>query len=235
MDDRSADQQIHSRRNRSRPAEAAALALVVPLRLLGTQNGPDAACLVEAAFDRPLRNSLTRGTSFRWANIWHSTMEPRISHFELGRQNSAITDRWPHRQKSAPVEIESELHRLLSSARAPSKQGPYQQMATLSAQVLREHGALRTMECWLDEAGPEASSYHGETARRDEHRYGSFFEAAGVHDGETVVISWVEWPDKATRDKGMAKVTSDPRMQFDGQAPVFDGSRLIAGGFFPML
>jgi uncharacterized protein YbaA (DUF1428 family) len=112
----------------------------------------------------------------------------------------------------------------------------YQRMAMLSAQILREYGALRTMECWLDETGPEASSYHGDTARRDEeHRYNSFSEAAGVHDGETVVMSWVEWPDKATRDAGMAKLTSDPRMQFDGQAPVFDGSRLIAGGFLPML
>lgn len=111
----------------------------------------------------------------------------------------------------------------------------YQKMALLSAEVVKEHGALRTMECWLDEGGPEASTYHGETARRAEHPYSSFSKAAGVADGETLVMSWVEWPDKAARDVGMAKVTSDPRMQFEGQAPVFDGSRLIAGGFLPML
>ncbi|MES2843319.1 MAG: DUF1428 domain-containing protein [Pseudomonadota bacterium] len=111
----------------------------------------------------------------------------------------------------------------------------YQQMAVLSAEVVKEHGALRTMECWLDEGGPEASTYHGETARRSEFQYSSFSKAAGVGEGETLVMSWVEWPDKAARDAGMAKVTSDPRMQFEGQAPVFDGSRLIAGGFLPML
>jgi len=111
----------------------------------------------------------------------------------------------------------------------------YEQMAALSAEVLKQYGALRATECWLDEAGPDASSYHGETARRGELAYSSFFKAAGVRDNETVVMSWVEWPDKATRDAGMAKVTADPRMQFGGQAPVFDGERLVAGGFIPML
>ena len=111
----------------------------------------------------------------------------------------------------------------------------YQQMALLSAEVVKEHGALRTMECWLDEGGPEASTYHGETARPAKLQYSSFSKAVGVADGEMLVMSWVEWPDKAARDAGMAKVTSDPRMQFEGQAAVFDGSRLIAGGFLPML
>lgn len=111
----------------------------------------------------------------------------------------------------------------------------YKKMAMLSAEVVKEHGALRTMDCWLDEGGPEASTYHGETARRDGSAYSSFFTVAGVQESETVVMSWVEWPDKATRDAGMAKVTSDPRMQFEGEAPVFDGTRLIAGGFLPML
>jgi len=111
----------------------------------------------------------------------------------------------------------------------------YQRMAALSAEVLKEYGALRAMECWLDEAGPDASTYHGEKARRDELAYSSFFKAAGARENETVVMSWVEWPDKAARDAGMAKVTADPRMQFEGQAPVFDGERLVAGGFLPML
>jgi uncharacterized protein YbaA (DUF1428 family) len=111
----------------------------------------------------------------------------------------------------------------------------YKKLAQMSAEVVKEHGALRSMECWLDEGSPEASTYHGETARRDASTYSSFFAAAGAKDNETVVMSWVEWPDKASRDAGMAKVTSDPRMQFEGQAPVFDGTRLIAGGFLPML
>lgn len=111
----------------------------------------------------------------------------------------------------------------------------YERMARLSAAVLKAHGALRVTECWLDEAGPDASTYHGVATQSDAPNYGNFFTAAGTRDGETVVMSWVEWPDKAARDAGMARVTCDPRMQFDGQAPVFDGRRLIANGFLPML
>jgi uncharacterized protein YbaA (DUF1428 family) len=48
-------------------------------------------------------------------------------------------------------------------------------------------------------------------------------------------MSFVEWPDKVTRDVGMEKLTSDPRMRFDDQPPAFDGTRLIAAGFKPML
>jgi len=48
-------------------------------------------------------------------------------------------------------------------------------------------------------------------------------------------MSFVEWPDKQTRDTGVEKLTSDPRMQFDGQPPAFDGKRLIAAGFKPVL
>ena len=111
----------------------------------------------------------------------------------------------------------------------------YEKMAAASAEVTRAHGALRVTECWLDESGPDASTYHGESARRDADQYTSFIKAADAKEGEAVVMSWVEWPDKAARDIGMAKVTSDPRMQFEGQVPVFDGSRLIAGGFLPMI
>jgi uncharacterized protein YbaA (DUF1428 family) len=111
----------------------------------------------------------------------------------------------------------------------------YEELARVSAQVVREYGALRVVECWLDESGPDASSYHGEEARLDSAEYGSFIKAAGAGDGETVVMSCIEWPDKATRDAGMEKVTSDPRMQFRDMPPAFDGRRLVAGGFRPML
>jgi uncharacterized protein YbaA (DUF1428 family) len=111
----------------------------------------------------------------------------------------------------------------------------YEQLAQISSVVVREYGALRVVECWLDESGPDASTYHGDTARQSADSYGTFAAAAGTDDGETVVMSWVEWPNKRRRDEGMVKVTADPRMQFDDREPVFDGSRLIAGGFRPML
>lgn len=111
----------------------------------------------------------------------------------------------------------------------------YEELARISAQVVKECGALRVVECWLDESGPDASSYHGAEARLESAAYGSFANAAGADEDETVVLSTVEWPDKATRDAGMEKVTSDPRMQFDHLPPTFDGRRLIAAGFTPML
>ena len=111
----------------------------------------------------------------------------------------------------------------------------YEKLARISAKVVKENGALRVVECWLDESGPEASSYHGIEVKLDSKQYGTFIGAAGANSGETVVMSYIEWPDKETRDAGMEKVTSDPRMQFQDLPPAFDGKRLIAAGFKPML
>lgn len=51
-------------------------------------------------------------------------------------------------------------------------------------------------------------------------------------EGETVVFSWVIWPDKATRDAGWASVMADEAMH---AIPMpFDGKRMIYGGFEPL-
>jgi uncharacterized protein YbaA (DUF1428 family) len=102
------------------------------------------------------------------------------------------------------------------------------------AQVVREYGAPSVTECWLDEEGPEDSSYHGATARPSGARYGTFAHIAAAQADETVVLSWVEWPDIRSRDAGMARLSTDPRMRFDDETPVFDGARLIAGGLIPI-
>ena len=52
-------------------------------------------------------------------------------------------------------------------------------------------------------------------------------------EDETVVYTWIEWPSKAARDVGWAKVMEDPRMH-SGAMP-FDGQRMIHGGFAPIL
>jgi uncharacterized protein YbaA (DUF1428 family) len=110
----------------------------------------------------------------------------------------------------------------------------YEELARISAKVIKEYGALCIVECWLDESGPESSSYHAPDARLASKEYGNFRDAAGAREGETIVLSYVEWPDKATRDAGMNKFTRDPRMQFQDMPPTFDGRRLIAAGFRPM-
>jgi len=84
-----------------------------------------------------------------------------------------------------------------------------------------EHGALSVRECWGDDvpAGKQTD----------------FQRAVQAKDDETIVFSWVEWPDKATRDAGMKKVMDDPRMQPNKVSMPFDGARMIFGGFSPVL
>lgn len=80
-----------------------------------------------------------------------------------------------------------------------------------------ELGALRVVECWGDDVP------HGQ--------WTDFHRAVQASEEETVIFSWVEWPDKPTRDAGMQAMMADPRMEAAGQSMPFDGKRLIYGGF----
>jgi len=95
--------------------------------------------------------------------------------------------------------------------------------ATAFDTMIRHFGALRVVECWGDDVPPGKQT--------------DFFRAVQATPDETVVFSWVEWPDKATRDAGFARVEelmrTDPR--FKDQPMVFDGKRLIFGGFVPVI
>lgn len=101
------------------------------------------------------------------------------------------------------------------------KREAYIEHSRAAAAVFRDHGALRVVECWGDDV-PD-----GELT--------SFPKAVLKQDDETVVFSWVEWPSKAARDVGMAKVMTDPRMQPDANPMPLDGKRLIYGGFATLL
>src|SRR5262247_1923067 len=87
--------------------------------------------------------------------------------------------------------------------------------------VFFELGAERILECWGDDV-PEG-------------KLTDFRRAVQAKDDETVVFSWVEWPDKATRDAGMKRVMDDPRMKPENHPMPFDGKRLIFGGFSPVI
>lgn len=103
----------------------------------------------------------------------------------------------------------------------PSKnKQAYLEMAKMAAPIFHEYGATRVMEGWGDDL------MKGET--------NDFFTAVMAEEGENVVFSWIEWPDKATRDAGNEKVMADERMQPDGDMP-FSGKRLIFSGFVPIL
>ncbi|MET0329682.1 MAG: DUF1428 domain-containing protein [Luteimonas sp.] len=95
--------------------------------------------------------------------------------------------------------------------------------ANLGDSVFIEYGATRVLECWGDDI-PDGT-------RTD------FRKAVQAEDGETVVFSWIEWPDKATRDAGMKKMMdgTDPRMDPEKNPMPFDGKRMIYGGFAPVV
>ncbi|KIN75047.1 DUF1428 domain containing protein [Sulfitobacter noctilucae] len=96
-----------------------------------------------------------------------------------------------------------------------NKKEAYQTHSLLAAQVFKEHGALRVVECWGDFILPgEVTSYP---------------MAVAAKEGETIVTGWQEWPDKETAHANMDKAMQDPRMA-DMEMP-FDGKRMIFGGF----
>jgi uncharacterized protein YbaA (DUF1428 family) len=85
------------------------------------------------------------------------------------------------------------------------------------APIFVAHGALRICDGWGDDVP------HGKLT--------DFHMAVKAQPGETVVFGWIEWPSRAARDAGMAKVMADPRMAPDVNSMPFDGKRLIYGGF----
>jgi uncharacterized protein YbaA (DUF1428 family) len=85
-------------------------------------------------------------------------------------------------------------------------------------QCMAENGAIRVVDGW------------GSDVPRGEVT--DFYRAVAAEDGEEVVFGWIEWPDKATREKGFEVAMKDPRMQ---NTPPFDGKRMIFGGFVPQV
>jgi uncharacterized protein YbaA (DUF1428 family) len=91
--------------------------------------------------------------------------------------------------------------------------------------VFAELGATRILECWGDDV-PEGTVT-------------DFRRAVQANDDEAVVFSWVEWPDKATRDAAMGKMEelmkTDPRINPEKNPMPFDAKRMIYGGFAPVV
>jgi uncharacterized protein YbaA (DUF1428 family) len=88
-----------------------------------------------------------------------------------------------------------------------------------------ELGALRILECWADDV-PDGTTT-------------DFRKAVKAEEDEDVIFSWIEWPDKATRDAAYAVMmdpdNKDPRMDPAKNPMPFDGKRMIYGGFTPVV
>ena len=93
----------------------------------------------------------------------------------------------------------------------------FRRHAAEAAPLFRQFGATRVVEAWGDDV-PDG-------------KVTDFKGAVKAEEGETVVFSWFEYPDRATRDAANEKMRSDPGMAAMGASMPFDGKRMIMGGF----
>ncbi len=100
------------------------------------------------------------------------------------------------------------------------KTDAYQQLAAKMAKVFRQHGATRVVDALSDDVS------HGKVT--------DFYRAVKAEDGEKIVFSFVEWPDKDIRDQAWAKIMADESLKPEGDMP-FNGQRMFWGGFDPIV
>lgn len=91
--------------------------------------------------------------------------------------------------------------------------------------IFIEMGALRVVECWGDDVpNGKVTDFRG---------------AVKATSDEIICFSWIEWPDKPTRDATFAKMhelmETDERFDPKKNIPPFDGKRMIFGGFEPVV
>ncbi len=85
--------------------------------------------------------------------------------------------------------------------------------------MFKSYGATRMVETW------------GEDVPKG--KVTDFYGAVDAKEAETIVFSWIAWPDKATADASWIKMENDPAMKSLPEMP-FDGTRMIFGGFSPV-
>ncbi|MFO1170135.1 MAG: DUF1428 family protein [Hyphomicrobiaceae bacterium] len=102
------------------------------------------------------------------------------------------------------------------------KKAAYAGMAKKVGDIFREYGALSVVEAWGEDVPDGKLTSFPMAVKREPH--------------ETVVFSWVVWPSKDVRQAAHEKVMADPRMQPENlNMNLFDGKRMIYGGFLPLV
>src|SRR5882672_10044644 len=89
----------------------------------------------------------------------------------------------------------------------------FRQHAAGAVPMFKQFGATRQVESWGDDV-PDG-------------KVTDFKGAVKATPDEVVVFSWLEYPDKATRDRANQKMMSDPKMKDFGAQLPFDGKRVI--------
>lgn len=107
----------------------------------------------------------------------------------------------------------------------PNNLKEYERIASLAAEVWKDHGALEYIEAVGDDIAG-----HGPECR-------SATEVIGTQPGETLVFAYIVYNSREHRDEVNAKVMADPRMkeicpaQNQDVTPPFDPQRMMFGGF----
>jgi uncharacterized protein YbaA (DUF1428 family) len=96
----------------------------------------------------------------------------------------------------------------------------YRKHAASALPIFKKLGATRMVENWGDDV-PDG-------------KITDFKGAVKAQPDEEVIFSWIEYPDKATRDKANERLISDPALNDMSEMP-FDGKRMIFAGFDPVL
>jgi uncharacterized protein YbaA (DUF1428 family) len=100
------------------------------------------------------------------------------------------------------------------------KKNDYVRIASLFAEVAKDFGAIEIFENWELEV-PDG--------KQTDYR-----KAVKAEPGEKIVMSWIIWPDRETGARAHKGMFEDARLADIGAMP-FDGSRMILGGFEPIV
>ena len=95
----------------------------------------------------------------------------------------------------------------------------YRKHAADAAPIFQEFGVKRHIEAW------DSDVHEGKVT--------DFYRAVKAEDGEKIVFSFIEWPDKAKRDEAWGKIMADESLKPEGDMP-FSGQRMFWGGFEPI-
>ena len=93
----------------------------------------------------------------------------------------------------------------------------YKNMARTAGDIWMEYGALSYVECVGDDVP------YGELT--------SFPRAVQATDEETVIFAWITYESRAKRDEITTRIMADPRFDAEEWKEIFDGKRMIYGGF----
>ncbi len=93
----------------------------------------------------------------------------------------------------------------------------YLRHAQEAAPVLKELGVVRMVEAWGDDV-PRGTLT-------------DLWMAVDAQADESVLFSWFEYPDRATRDATSDSLMKDPRLAGMMNEMPFDARRMIYGGF----